>query len=181
MIVTPLELEGLLLVELKVYRDERGFFVERFNRGTFLNRGLPAEFVQDNHSRSNPGVVRGLHFQERPGQGKLVGVLRGRVWDVAVDLRSDSATRGRWHAVELSDENGRLLWIPAGFAHGFCVLGTEPADVIYKVDHPYAPANEGGITWSDPDLAISWPVAQPILSPRDQALPSWKNYLQNHR
>src|SRR5262245_41452032 len=126
--VIPLELRGLVLIEQVVHRDERGFFIERFNARKFTELGLPTEFVQENHSRSEPGVLRGLHYQNAPAQSKLVGVTRGRIWDVAVDLRPDSPTFGRHSALELSDDNGRMLWIPAGFAHGFCVLGDESAD-----------------------------------------------------
>lgn len=168
--VIPLELEGLLLIELAVHRDERGFFVERFNLDRFREHGLPVQFVQDNHSRSLPGVLRGLHYQVDPPQGKLVGVVRGRIWDVAVDIRPTSPTRGRHTALELSDENGRLLWIPPGFAHGFCVLGDEPADVVYKVDAPYNRAGERGIYFADSELAIRWPADTPIVSTRDAAL-----------
>ena len=174
--VIPLELEGLLLVELAIYRDERGFFTERFQAERFRKHGLPTQFVQDNHSRSLPGVLRGLHYQSAPAQGKLVGTVRGRVWDVAVDIRPDSPTYGRSVGVELSDENGRLLWVPVGFAHGFCVLGDEPADVLYKVDAPYNAAGEGGIVWNDPELAIDWPVRTPAVSARDQQLPRFAQY-----
>jgi dTDP-4-dehydrorhamnose 3,5-epimerase len=170
---TPLDVKGLLLIELPMWRDERGFFVERFHATGFQALGLPAAFVQDNHSRSLPGVLRGLHYQNGPPQGKLVGVTRGRIWDVSVDIRPDSPTFGRSVGIELSDENGRLLWIPGGFAHGFCVLGQEPADVLYKVDTPYNPAREGGIFWGDADLAIQWPVDRPIVSARDEALPAF--------
>src|SRR5665213_3777294 len=126
--VVPVEIAGLILVELKVLGDARGFFIERFHQERFREVGLAAPFVQDNHSRSAPGVLRGLHYQTRPSQGKLVGVVRGRIWDVAVDIRADSPTFGKSFGVELSDENGYLLWVPRGFAHGFCVIGTEPAD-----------------------------------------------------
>lgn len=177
--VTDLPLQGLKLIELRLHSDERGFFVERFNREKLRGSGLPEEFAQDNHSRSLPGVLRGLHFQARPAQGKLVGVTRGRIWDVAVDLRRDSATFGKHYAVELSDSNGKLLWIPPGFAHGFCVLGDEPADVLYKVDTPYSSESEGGILWSDPDLDIRWPIDQPIVSKRDADLPSFAAYLRS--
>lgn len=168
--VTRLELEGLLLIELAIHRDERGFFVERFNAERFREHGLPTDFVQDNHSRSLPGVLRGLHYQVDPPQGKLVGVVRGRIWDVAVDIRPGSPTCGRHFALELSDENGRLLWIPPGFAHGFCVLGEEPADVTYKVDAPYHRAGEKGIHYADAQLAIRWPLAQLLVSGRDEKL-----------
>ncbi len=177
--VTELELKGLLLVELEVRGDERGFFVERFKRAPFVEHGLAADFVQDNHSRSAPGVVRGLHYQFRPKQGKLMGVTRGRIWDVAVDIRPDSPTFGRSVGLELSDMNGRLLWLPAGFAHGFCVLGDQPADVLYKVDAYYNPAGEAGICWADPELAFDWPAGDHILSQRDQNLPSFADYRAN--
>jgi len=172
----PLEIKGLLLVELKVHGDARGFFIERFQQQRFREHGLPDNFVQDNHSRSAPGVLRGLHYQTRPSQGKLVGVVRGRIWDVAVDIRSDSPTFGKSFGVELSDMNGRLLWVPAGFAHGFCVVGDEPADVYYKVDAVYSPATEGGISWNDPDLKVEWPIANPTVSKRDQTLMSFAQY-----
>jgi dTDP-4-dehydrorhamnose 3,5-epimerase len=174
--VVQTELPGLLLVEVPLFRDERGFFVERYQASRFHQAGLPTHFIQDNHSRSLPGVLRGLHYQYTPTQGKLVGVTRGRIWDVAVDLRSDSSTYGRWFGVELSDDNGRLLWVPAGFAHGFCMHGTEPADVLYKVDAAYNPQGEGGIRWDDADLAITWPVTTPIVSARDGNLPSFSSY-----
>jgi dTDP-4-dehydrorhamnose 3,5-epimerase len=177
--VTRLDLPGLMLVELDVRGDERGLFVERFQVERFREHGLPTEFLQDNHSRSSPGVVRGLHFQHTPPQGKLVGVIRGRIWDVVVDIRPTSATYGQGIGVELSDLNGRLLWVPPGFAHGICVLGEEPADVLYKVDALYNPGGEGGILWSDPELEIDWPVQEPILSARDQALPSFADYRAN--
>jgi len=176
--VTPLELPGLLLVELKVHGDERGFFVERFNRRSFAEHGLPLDFAQDNHSRSAPGILRGLHYQTAPAQGKLVGVINGRIWDVAVDIRTDSPTFGRSFGIELSDMNGLLLWVPKGFAHGFCVLGDRPADVMYKVDQLYSPSTEGGIQWNDPTLAIQWPVTAPTVSARDSALQSFEKYRQ---
>jgi dTDP-4-dehydrorhamnose 3,5-epimerase len=174
--VEQLEIDGLVLVELSVNGDERGFFTERFKRSTFEEYKLPTEFVQDNHSRSAPGVLRGLHYQYSPPQGKLVGVTRGEIWDVAVDIRPDSATFGQSFGVELSDMNGRLLWIPAGFAHGFCVTGDSPADVLYKTTAEYNPAAEDGILWSDPDLAIKWPVDPPILSGRDSNLKTFAEY-----
>jgi dTDP-4-dehydrorhamnose 3,5-epimerase len=168
--VTALSLSGLRLIQLPVWHDERGFFMQRFHAADFATQGLPAAFVQDNHSRSCPRVLRGLHYQDDPPQGKLVGVTRGRIWDVAVDIRPGSATFGQSFALELNDTDGRLLWIPAGFAHGFCVLGNEPADVLYKVDAAYNAKGEKGILWRDPDLAIEWPIADPIISDRDAAL-----------
>jgi dTDP-4-dehydrorhamnose 3,5-epimerase len=180
--VHKLEIQGLKLVELKIFHDERGFFTERFNAKRFVEAGLPSEFVQDNHSRSVPGVVRGLHYQVGPAQGKLVGVLRGRIWDVAVDIRAGSPTFGKYFGTELSDSNGKLLWIPPGFAHGFMALGTEPADVFYKVDQPYSAAGDGGILWSDPEIGIRWPLeagVHPIVSAKDQAMPSFASYRAN--
>lgn len=172
--VTPLALDGLLLVELKLWSDERGFFVERFQTAAFGALGLPTAFAQDNHSRSLPGVLRGLHYQ--PGQGKLIGVVRGRVWDVAVDIRPTSKTFGHYAACELNDANGRLLWIPDGFAHGFCVLGDDPADMLYKVDAPYDPQAELGLHWADQDLSIAWPLEAPVTSERDQRLQSFAEF-----
>ena len=174
--VTHLEIEGLVLVELTIHGDPRGFFTERYHLAHFRQNGLPTNFIQDNHSRSAPGVLRGLHYQWNPGQGKLVGVTRGRIWDVAVDIRPESPSYGRSFGLELSDMNGRLLFIPPGFAHGFCVLGDEPADVLYKVTALYNPVGEGGIFWADPDLAIPWPVSNPIVSERDRTLPGFREY-----
>ncbi len=174
--IKTLSLSGLKLIELKIFPDERGFFTERYQQTRFKDYGLPENFIQDNHSRSKPGVIRGLHYQNHPAQGKLVGVIRGKIWDVVVDIRPDSATYGKWEAIELSDENSRLLWIPGGFAHGFCVIGDEPADVIYKVDAVYSPKTESGILYSDPSLAISWPIQNPIVSSKDQVLLSFNDY-----
>lgn len=169
----------LKIIALDVHGDARGFFVERFQEQRFADAGLPTRFFQDNHSRSAPGVLRGLHYQHTPPMGKLVGATRGRIWDVAVDVRPWSATFGQHHALELSDLNGLLFWVPAGFAHGFCVMGDEPADVFYKVDAPYAPQGEGGIRFDDADLAIHWPVADPTISSRDEKQASWKHYCAN--
>jgi dTDP-4-dehydrorhamnose 3,5-epimerase len=169
-------LAGLKVIELQMRGDARGFFVERYNQQKFADAGLPTDFVQDNHSRSAPNVLRGLHYQSNPSQGKLVGVTRGRVWDVAVDIRPTSDTYGKWYAVELTGENGRLFWIPAGFAHGFCVLGDEPVDMLYKVTGLYNAAGEGGLRYDDPDLAVAWPPANPIISERDKQLISFSEY-----
>lgn len=177
--VTRLEIEGVLLIELVVHGDARGFFVERFQAERFRALGLPTEFVQDNHSRSRPGVLRGLHYQHTPAQGKLVGVTRGRIWDVAVDVRPGSPTFGQNVSAELSDLNGRLLWIPAGFAHGYCVLGDDPTDLLYKVDASYDPRGEGGIAWDDPDLAVPWPISDPLVSDRDRSMQSFAAYQAN--
>lgn len=173
--VSEAGLAGLAVVDLKVWSDARGFFVERYNQARFDSLGLP-RFFQDNHSRSVPGTLRGLHYQFDPPQGKLVGVIRGAIWDVVVDIRAESPTFGTHVVTELNDTNGRLLWIPPGFAHGFCVTSADGADVIYKVDVPYHPATEGGILWSDPDLAIPWPIEAPIVSDKDRRLPSFAAY-----
>lgn len=174
--VEKCEIEGLLIVELDVFRDTRGFFVERFHAGRFKDMGLPHDFVQDNHSRSEARVIRGLHYQTNPAQGKLVGVTRGAVWDVAVDIRPGSKTYGKYVGVELTGENGKLFWIPAGFAHGFCVLGHEPADMLYKVSGLYNKAGEGGIRFDDTEIAIDWPVKDPIISDRDRQMASFASY-----
>jgi dTDP-4-dehydrorhamnose 3,5-epimerase len=164
------ELDGVVLLEPAVHGDERGFLVETFSAPAWRELGVEAEFVQDNHSRSHAGILRGLHFQTRPGQAKLVRCSRGRIWDVAVDLRRDSPTYGRWEGHELDDELHRQLFVPAGFAHGFCVL-SEIADVHYKLSSLYDPATEAGIAWDDPDLAVAWPVADPQVSGRDLSAP----------
>jgi len=170
---------GLKIIQLDVMGDKRGFFVERFHAQRFADAGLPNEFTQDNHSRSAPGILRGLHYQHTPPQGKLVGVIRGAVWDVAVDIRPDSPTYGKHHAVELSGDNGVLFWMPPGFAHGFCVLGDEPADMLYKVTGPYNPDGEGGIRHDDPELGIRWPIIGAQISERDRNLMSWSEYSSN--
>lgn len=177
--VVECSIEGLKVVELALHGDARGFFVERYNETKFAHAGLPTKFVQDNHSRSAPGVLRGLHYQHNPAQGKLVGVTRGAVWDVAVDVRPDSPTYGQWHAEELTGENGRLFWIPPGFAHGFCVLGDEPADMLYKVTGDYNAAGEGGIRFDDPELAVDWPLDNPTISARDTGLISFAEYKES--
>jgi dTDP-4-dehydrorhamnose 3,5-epimerase len=171
--VSDVSISGLKLIELKIFNDNRGFFVERYNEKAFTDAGLPTRFVQDNHSRSSARVLRGLHYQTAPAaQSKLVSVLKGRIWDVAVDIRQDSPTYGKHYALELSDSNGLSLWIPAGFAHGFCVLGDEPADVLYKVDEFYSPNCDRGIRWDDPALNIPWPIHDPIVSEKDARLPA---------
>lgn len=155
-----------------MHGDERGFFLETWNRRRYLAAGFPdVSFVQDNHSRSRKGVLRGLHYQIRHPQGKLVRVSRGRVFDVAADVNPDSPTFGQWVGVELSDRNHRQLWIPAGYAHGFCVLSDE-ADCEYKCTAFYDPEDEGGIVWNDPTLSIDWPVSNPLVSAKDAVLPS---------
>ena len=171
--VEKLELEGLLLVTLDIYRDDRGFFCEKFHEEKFKDLGISENFIQDNHSRSAPKVLRGLHFQNNPGQGKLVSVVRGSIFDVVVDIRKDSSTYGKWTSVEISEENGRALWVPEGFAHGFVVTSDHDADVTYKVTGKYNPKGEGGIIWNDPDLGINWPISDPVLSDRDQKQPAF--------
>ncbi len=164
-------LPEVLILEPKVFGDSRGFFMESFNARTFeALTGLKVTFVQDNHSRSTQGVLRGLHYQLEQAQGKLVRVARGRVWDVAVDIRKSSPRFGQWVGVELSEENNRQLWVPAGFAHGFVVL-SESADFLYKTTDYYAPAHERCILWNDSDIGIRWPteVSEPKLSAKDAA------------
>ena len=175
--VTPFD--GLKVVQLKIYHDNRGFFVERFNKKIFQDLGLPVDYFQDNHSLSAPNVIRGLHFQNNPSQAKLVGCLRGKILDVAVDIRKNSSTFGKYFSIELSAENGKLLFIPAGFAHGFAVLGDEPADVMYKVDNQFSKEGDGGIRFNDPDLKIDWQIANPIISDKDKNLPLFADYLKN--
>jgi dTDP-4-dehydrorhamnose 3,5-epimerase len=168
--VTETSLPGVLILEPRQFADERGFFTEIFVASRYPTLGLPAEFAQDNFSRSKHGVLRGLHFQEPNAQGKLVQVLRGAVYDVAVDVRRGSPTFGRSVGVELTGEQPRQLWVPPGFAHGFCVT-SESADFLYKCTTPYAPANERSILWNDPALAIEWPIMEPLLSAKDAAAP----------
>jgi dTDP-4-dehydrorhamnose 3,5-epimerase len=175
--VTPFD--GLKVVQLKIYHDNRGFFVERFNKKIFQDLGLPVDYFQDNHSLSAPNVIRGLHFQNNPSQAKLVGCLRGKILDVAVDIRKNSSTFGKYFSIELSGENGKLLFIPEGFAHGFAVLGNEPADVMYKVDNQFSKEGDGGIRFNDPDLKIDWQIANPIISDKDKNLPLFADYLKN--
>jgi dTDP-4-dehydrorhamnose 3,5-epimerase len=159
-------LPGVLLIEPAVHRDERGFFLEVFHQAKFETQGLPVRFVQDNHSSSRRGTLRGLHLQTRELQGKLVRCIRGEVFDVAVDVRRGSPAFGSWHGETLSADNFRQLWIPPGFAHGFCVL-SETAEIEYKCTALYDPSSEVTIAWDDPEIGISWPVTEPILSARD--------------
>jgi len=167
--VTPTRLPEVLLIEPTVFGDERGFFFESWNEREFERAGIRARFVQDNHSRSGKGVLRGLHYQIRQPQGKLVRVTEGEIFDVAVDLRRSSPTFGRWDGARLSAQSKAMLWIPAGFAHGFCVL-SDFAEVLYKATDFYAPEHERSIAWNDPELAIDWPLSgAPVLSPKDAA------------
>jgi dTDP-4-dehydrorhamnose 3,5-epimerase len=170
--IVPTEIPDLLIIEPKVFGDDRGFFFESYNERTWREAtGLSTRFVQDNHSRSMKNVLRGLHYQLRQPQGKLVRVVVGEVFDVAVDIRRGSPTFGKWAGVRLSAQNKRQLWIPEGFAHGFLVL-SEAAEFLYKATDFYAPQHERSIAWNDPDLAIDWPLdGEPILSPKDAAAP----------
>lgn len=167
----PTELPGVLIVEPDVHRDHRGFFLETYHAGKYGELGMPGPFVQDNHSRSVANTIRGLHLQVGRPQAKLVRVVAGTVWDVAVDVRRGSPTFARWVGVELSADDFKQFYIPEGFAHGFAVL-SPTADVEYKCTEVYDPAAEIGIAWDDPELAIRWPVEHPILSPRDRNHPS---------
>jgi dTDP-4-dehydrorhamnose 3,5-epimerase len=168
----PTRLDGLVLLSPAVHGDARGFFMETWRADAWQLHGVPAGFVQDNHSRSRRGTLRGIHFQTRPGQGKLVRVARGRVLDVVVDLRRGSPTYAEWEAFELSDENGRIVYCPIGFAHGFCVL-SEVADVFYKQSNYYSGEVERGIRYDDPDVGVEWPipVSELIPSERDRTAP----------
>jgi dTDP-4-dehydrorhamnose 3,5-epimerase len=166
--VIETELPGVVVIEPEVHKDERGFFLETFHGERYRRHGLPEVFVQDNHSRSVRGTLRGLHAQLRRPQGKLVRVVAGEVWDVAVDIRVGSPTFRRWVAVVLSAGNFRELYVPPGFAHGFCVL-SEVAEVEYKCTDYYDPESELRLAWNDPELAIPWPVRDPILSAKDRA------------
>lgn len=164
--VVPTPLDEILMLEPRIFRDERGFFLETFNAGQLAGTAVDVEFVQDNHSRSTAGVVRGLHYQLESPQGKLVHVARGRIFDVAVDIRRGSPSFGKWTGVELNDENLASLWIPPGFAHGFCVL-SEIADVIYKCTAQYDSSDDRGVAWNDPSIGIEWPGSGHIVSEKD--------------
>jgi len=167
----------VLIIEPRLFKDERGFFLESFQERRYRQIGIKLPFVQDNRSRSRQGVLRGLHFQHRRPQGKLVSVSYGKIWDVAVDIDPTSPYFTQYVAVELSDSNHRQLWLPPGYAHGFCVL-SDWADVHYRCTDYYQPEDERGLIWNDAQLAIDWPIKQPILSERDKNLPSLKQYLQ---
>lgn len=167
-IETPIR--DLLLIEPKVFGDKRGFFLETFQENRYREAGVRLPFVQDNISRSGRGVLRGLHFQIQNPQGKLVFAIRGEVFDVAVDIRKNSPTYGRWFGAVLSDENHRQLYVPPGFAHGFCVL-SEYADFFYKCTDFYHPEDEGGLLWNDPAIGIDWPIDAPLINQRDLQFP----------
>lgn len=173
--VIPLSLPGLLLVTPNVHRDDRGFFLESFSDATYQQHGIDCKFVQDNHSASRRDTVRGLHFQRGPGQAKLVRASAGRIYDVAVDIRPNSSTCGRWEGVYLDAEAHQQLFVPAGFAHGFCVV-SEHAEVQYKVSTPYDGALEAGFRFDDPEVGVAWPSQAPRVSTRDAAAPSYASW-----
>jgi len=160
----------VFIIEPRVFGDHRGFFMETYQKERFLAAGIDVEFVQDNHSRSSMGVLRGLHYQNPNAQGKLVRTLSGSIFDVALDVRKGSPTFGKWVGVELSAENKRQLWVPPGLAHGFGVI-SETAEVAYKCTTYYDPASEKGILWNDPDVGIAWPLSSPTLSEKDANAP----------
>jgi len=168
--VLPTKLDGVYIVEPQVFYDDRGFFLETYHQRKYAESGINCNFVQDNLSRSVRGTLRGLHYQLEHGQAKLIQVIKGDVFDVVVDIRRDSPSFKQWAGVNLSEENKRQLFVPEGFAHGFCVL-SEVAHVLYKCSDLYVPEDEGGILWSDPDLAIDWPIEKPLLSDKDSRLP----------
>jgi dTDP-4-dehydrorhamnose 3,5-epimerase len=175
--IQPGPIDGLFVIEPKVFPDHRGFFFESFNEARLREAGIELQWKQDNHVRSVRDTVRGLHFQWGKGQAKLIRCVRGRVWDVAVDIRPDSPTLGKWHGIELSEENKRIFFIPVGFAHGYAVLSDE-AETLYKCSELYDPKMEDGIRWNDPELAVEWPIAHPLLSERDQKAVSFREYLE---
>lgn len=172
MIFKPGSLQGLVLIEPRVFEDPRGFFLESYRKDLFAANGIDCDFVQDNHSRSKYGTVRGLHFQSAPGQAKLIRCTHGAIWDIAVDIRPKSPTFGRWTGVELTASNRLMLFIPIGFAHGFAVL-SEDAEVQYRCSAYYNAATEAGFRWNDPRIGVEWRVSDPILSARDQNSPSF--------
>ena len=173
--ITELTLGGLKLIQPQVFKDERGFFIESYNQERYAEFGISEVFVQDNHSLSSQGSLRGMHFQSFPGQGKLIRVIQGTIFDAVVDIRPGSSTFGEWAGVELDAESHQQLWIPNGFAHVFCVL-SETAEVLYKVTSLYNPTTEKGFAWNDPDIGIEWPVENPMLSDRDKSAPPFSEF-----
>jgi dTDP-4-dehydrorhamnose 3,5-epimerase len=173
------KLSGLLIIEPKVYCDERGFFLETYQIDRYQKVGILDLFVQENHSRSKMGVLRGMHFQIRRPQAQLLTVMRGCIFDVVVDLRPNSPTFGGWHGMELSDVGVRQIYMPPGFAHGFCVL-SDWADLHYKVSSNYDSSDEGGLHWSDPNIGIRWPIASPVVTLRDDSFPTLKELSKSH-
>ncbi len=175
--VTDLALVGLKLIRPKIFYDDRGFFSETYRKSFYREKGIEVEFVQDNHSFSKKGVIRGMHFQRSPGQAKLVQVLEGKIFDVAVDMRHNSPTFGKWEGIYLTEETQEQLFIPVGFAHGFCVV-SEHARVIYKVSHPYIPEEEKTFCYNDPEIGIIWPIESPLVSQRDREAPPFKEIVK---
>jgi len=174
-----LEIPEVILVEPKAFADDRGFFMETYKMPDFVAAGIKGNFVQDNHSRSSKGVLRGLHYQNPPfAQGKLVRAVSGEIFDVAVDIRKGSPTWGKWVGVILSEKNKNMLYVPEGFAHGFCVL-SETTDVTYKTTNVYSPQSEAGIIWNDKELNIEWPVEKPIISEKDAKWPNLREAENN--
>jgi dTDP-4-dehydrorhamnose 3,5-epimerase len=173
--IIELPLAGAKLIHPRVFRDARGFFLESFNQDRYRQAGMPEVWVQDNHSLSCQDTLRGLHYQSQPGQAKLVRVTRGRIFDAIVDIRPGSSTFGKWHGVEIDAEEHSQVYVPIGFAHGFCVL-SDVAEVQYKVSAPYDASTECAIRWNDPELGVAWPTASPILSARDQASESFADF-----
>lgn len=175
--VENLPLSGAKLIRPKVFRDSRGFFLESYSAPQYTAAGIPEVWVQDNHSKSVKDTLRGLHYQSTPGQAKLVRATLGHIFDVLVDIRPGSPTFGKWHGVHLDAETHTQVYVPVGFAHGFCVL-SEVAEVQYKVSSPYDGAHECSIRWNDPELAVAWPVTSPVLSARDQTSESFADFKQ---
>ena len=173
--IVELPLSGAKLIRPRVFRDTRGFFFESYSAGRYAEHGIAEVWVQDNHSSSVQGTLRGLHYQSTPGQAKLVRVTRGRIFDAIVDIRPESPTFGKWHGEEIDAEQHCQLYVPIGFAHGFCVL-SDVAEVQYKVSSPYDGANECGVRWNDAELGVAWPVAAPILSERAQVSESFADF-----
>ena len=171
---TSIFLDGILLIEPDIYKDERGFFLEQFQKERYEEHGINEDFVQENHSRSKKNVLRGLHFTKNKPQSQILTVIRGVVFDVVVDIRKNSPTFGKWFGTVLSDENIRQIYMPHGFAHGFCVL-SDYADLHYKVSQSYDPNAEGGLRWNDPDIGIAWNIDSPIISERDMNHPVLAN------
>jgi len=168
---------GVLLIKPKIFKDDRGFFLETYKKGDYKKAGIDAEFVQDNYSRSAYGVLRGMHFQREPrAQAKIVQCTRGVIYDVAVDLRRDSSTFGRYATAILSENNRYQVYVPRGYAHGFLVL-SDIAEVMYKVDNPYSPECEGGLIWDDPEVNIRWPIDDPVITERDKSWPKLKTLI----
>jgi dTDP-4-dehydrorhamnose 3,5-epimerase len=170
-----LQIPDVILVEPQLFSDDRGFFLESFKESDYVDNGIVEKFVQDNYSHSTYGVIRGLHYQKSPkSQAKLVTAVKGKIFDVAVDIRKNSPTYGKWISEILSENNHRLLYVPKGFAHGFCVL-SEESDVLYKVSNEYSKEHEMGVIWDDPVINISWPIENPIISKKDRQLPLLEN------